>query len=203
MKRIFGFTEIIGILTFFSFLSNKLHTDVYKVDANQSSLEWIGEKITGKHNGTIKFISGEIKNNHGSIHGVFEFDMTSIECQDLEPGPNKTKLETFLKSSNFFDAALFPKSQFIITSVTPLKETNVGTNTHTIKGLLTIKDKTNEISFGAKLTLQGNRFSCLGIATIDRTKFDIKYRSKTFFPDIGDKMIYDEFTLKFNVVANK
>ncbi|MBK9727868.1 MAG: YceI family protein [Saprospiraceae bacterium] len=101
MKRIFGFTEIIGILTFFSFLSNKLHTDVYKVDANQSSLEWIGEKITGKHNGTIKFISGEIKNNHGSIHGVFEFDMTSIECQDLEPGPNKTKLETFLKSSNF------------------------------------------------------------------------------------------------------
>ena len=31
---------------------------------------------------------------------------------------------------------------------------------------------------------------------IDRTNFNIKYKSKTIFPDLGDHFIYDEFTIK-------
>jgi len=42
-----------------------------------------------------------------------------------------------------------------------------------------------------------------GSAVVDRAKFDVKYASKAFFEDIGDKMIYDEFTLKFSIVAAK
>ena len=77
------------------------------------------------------------------------------------------------------------------------------TATHTVKGMLTIKDKTNEITFDAVLKITETQASCTGTAVVDRSKFDVKYGSKSFFPDIGDKMIYDEFTLKFNVVAVK
>ncbi len=166
-------------------------------------MEWIGEKISGKHHGTIKFLNGEIRNNHGTITGMFEFDMNSIGCLDLEPGANREKLENFLKSSNFFDARVYPKAVFILNSAIPVKQGDGINYTHTVKGLLTIKDKTNEISFGANLKIEGKQFSCQGSVSIDRTQYDIRYRSKTFFLDIGDKVIYDEFKLNFNVIAGK
>jgi hypothetical protein len=37
--------------------------------------------------------------------------------------------------------------------------------------------------------------------TLDRTKFDIKYGSGKFFEGLGDKMIYDEFTIDVNLFA--
>jgi len=43
----------------------------------------------------------------------------------------------------------------------------------------------------------------LGYSTIDRSKYDVKFGSKTFFPNIGDKIIYDDFTLGFNVTLKK
>ncbi len=203
MKQLVCFAEFIGILGVLSLVSNKFHTDVYKVDTNFSSLEWIGEKLTGKHHGTIKFLYGEIRNNHGTITGKFEFDMHSIGCLDLEPGANREKLENFLKSSNFFDAQVYPKAVFILNSAIPVKQEDGINYTHKVKGLLTIRDKTNEISFGANIKIEGSQFSCQGSVSIDRTQYDIRYRSKTFFPDIGDKVIYDEFKLNFNVIAGK
>jgi len=35
--------------------------------------------------------------------------------------------------------------------------------------------------------------------TIDRTKFDVKYGSGSFFDDLGDNMIYDDFVLNVNL----
>lgn len=197
------FTEIFVLLSLFLLTDKLVHTDVYTVDTNLSSLEWTAEKINGMHQGNINILNGDIKNNHGHFSGTFEIDMQSIVCQDLKPGALKTKLETFLKSSNFFNVELFPKSKFIINSITPLKDANLEKTTHHVKGLLTIKDKTNEIKFDATIKMEANKFTCIGSATIDRTKYDIKYRSKSYFPDIGDKMIYDEFILKFKVVAEK
>ncbi len=192
---------LISTFVFFSFKVNKIHTDVYTVDAAQSSLEWFAESATGKHNGVLKFDGGDIKNNHGHINGSFEFDMNSIENKDMKPGKKKTKFETLLKSEDFFSAEIFPKSKFVIVELTPIKDAVKGGNTHNVRGLLTIKDKTNEISFDAIFNMKGKEATCSGSVVVDRTKFDIKYGSKTFFPNIGDKMISDDFTLKFNVVA--
>ena len=203
MKKTIILTGAFATLTLMAFVGNKLHTDVYKVDTKLSSLEWYAEKLTGKHNGTIQFSSGEMKNDHGNLTGTFEIDMTSIANKDLESAEWKTKLETHLKSADFFDVEKFPKSRFVIVSATPVKDAKERGATHTVKGNLTIKDKINEITFDVTLKMQGNNISCSGAAVIDRSKFDVRYGSKTFFPDIGDKMIYDEFTLKFNVVAVK
>ena len=89
------------------------------------------------------------------------------------------------------------------TSITSVKDAKQGGFTHTVKGNLTIKDKTNEISFDAVIKMEAGKIACTGTALVDRSKFDVKYGSKTFFPDIADKIIYDEFTLKFNVLAVK
>lgn len=180
-----------------------LHTDVYKVDTSLSSLEWYAEKVSGKHNGTIMISEGELRNNHGNISGFFEIDMSTIKNTDLDAEEKKSKLEGHLKSPDFFDVAKYPKSKFVVTSVMPLNAADDKGNSHSIKGMLTIKDKTNEISFNAAIKSMEGKMTCTGSAVIDRSKFDVKYGSKTFFPEIGDKMINDEFTLKFNIVLVK
>lgn len=38
---------------------------------------------------------------------------------------------------------------------------------------------------------------------VNRTKYDIKYGSKSFIADIGDKAIDDDFILNISLVAKK
>ncbi len=203
MNKVFKLSGAIVIFSLMAFVGNVLHIDTFTVDTSQSTLEWYAEKVTGKHNGTIKFSSGEIKNDHGKLTGSFEIDMNSILDKDMDSPERRAKLENHLKSADFFDAAKYPKSKFVISSVTPLRPGSQNGATHLVKGMLTIKDKTNEISFDAAISMNDDKVSATGSIVVDRAKFDLKYNSKTFFPDIGDKMIYDEFTLKFNLVAGK
>jgi polyisoprenoid-binding protein YceI len=201
MKKTILITAVIGFIALASF---KMKEETYKADTKLSSLEWNGKKLKGEHNGTIMLSSGEIIINKDAVTGgTFEIDMNSLTDKDLTDPSYKTKLEGHLKSADFFDAQKFPKAKFVITSVTPIKEAKEGGYTHTVKGNLTIKDKTNEISFDAVIKMAEGKVACVGTATIDRSKFDIKYGSKSFFPEIGDKLIYDEFIVKFNVVAVK
>jgi len=201
MKKTILGAAAIGVILLSAFKTGS-HSEIYKVDTKLSSLEWFAEKVSGKHNGTINFSSGEIKNDHGNLSGTFEIDMTTIENKD-QSGEWKTKLEGHLKSADFFDAAKYPKATFAMTSATAFKDAKEGGFTHTVKGNLTIKDKTNEITFDAVIKTEANKIACMGTAIVDRAKFDVKYGSKSFFPEIGDNMINDEFKLRFNVVAVK
>ncbi len=201
MKKTILGASIIGAIMFSAF-TNK-HTDVYMVDTKLSSLEWFAEKIGGKHNGTIMFTSGEIKNDHGSMTGTFVVDMKSIIDKDLEDEKYKAKLEGHLKSADFFDAEKFPTATFVLSSIVPIKDAKEGGNTHTVVGNLTIKDKTNPLIFDAVFKTESGKIACVGTAVVDRSKYDVKYGSKSFFPEIGDKMINDEFQVKFNVLAVK
>jgi polyisoprenoid-binding protein YceI len=178
------------------------HVEIIKVDAKASTLEWTGEKLSGKHTGTVKISGGELKNDHGNLTGSFEIDMTTIENKDLT-GEWKTKLENHLKSADFFDVAKYPKATFEITSATPIKHSQTGSNTHLIKGKLTVKGSVSELAFDSKITMEAGKLTAAGTAVVDRSKHDVRYGSKTFFADIGDKMIYDEFTVKINIVAVK
>jgi polyisoprenoid-binding protein YceI len=191
---------VIGMIALSAFT---IGNETYKMDTKASLLEWTGKKLTGEHTGTILFSSGSVEVQKDVITGgKFEIDMTTIEDKDLS-GDWKTKLENHLKSADFFDSGKFPKATFVITSVTPLVTPNEGGFTHKVKGNLQIKDKTNEIAFDAAIKMKEGKVTCVGAAVVDRSKFDVKYASKTFFAEIGDKMVYDEFTVKFNIAAAK
>lgn len=201
MKKTILGVVVIGMIAFSAFT---FKGDTYKVDTKTSSMEWIGKKLTGEHNGTIMLSSGEVEVMSGVVvGGKFEIDMTTIDDKDLQDPTYKAKLDNHLKSEDWFDVKKFPKAIFVITSVTPIKEAKDGGYTHTVKGNLTIKGKTNPISFDAVIKMADGKVACVGQTVIDRSKFDVKYGSKTFFPEIGEKLIYDEFTVKFNVVAVK
>lgn len=168
----------------------------YKVDATQSTLTWVGKKLTGSHNGTIALQSGNLLFDGKKLTGGnFVIDMTTIKDAD-----KSARLEGHLKADDFFGTDKFATSTFVIKKVAIATGTQVN-----VTGDLTIKGVTNSITFPADLAwnADGSITATADKILVDRTKYGIKYRSKGMFPDVGDKMIYDDFELAIKLIAKK
>ena len=156
-------------------------------DSEKTKLEWLGEKVTGEHKGTINLKSGWIAwDNNKIAGGEFLIDMASLRDEK-----DNQKLEGHLKSADFFSVEKFPESKLVITESTPFEK-----GTATVKGQLTIKDITNPIEFKAAVQQKDDGLWFYSNIDIDRTKYDIRYGSGSFFDNLGDKTIYDDFKLK-------
>lgn len=162
-------------------------------DTKKSTIKWLGEKIGGQHEGYIYLKSGELEEkNNEIISGNFVIDMTSITNTDLtDPGYNE-KLVGHLKSDDFFGVKKYPTASLTIT-----KSTKFSNGKASVTGNLTIKGKTETISFD----IFKNKKSYSTEIKIDRSKFDVKYGSTSFFDSLGDKAIYDIFELNIIVIT--
>lgn len=161
-----------------------------KINVAESSIEWTGKKITGQHTGTLNFSSGFLTfTNKELTGGEFAVDMTSIQVTDLEAGKGKEKLEGHLSSDDFFGVNNYATAKLVIKKAAKIA------NGYKITGDLTIKGKTNPITFD--LAINGS--SAKTTLMVDRTKYDIKYGSGSFFDNLGDKAINDEFELAVNL----
>ena len=190
MKSIKLLLAIVAAATVMSF---NLKDDVYKIDAEKSKLTWLGKKVTGQHNGTINIAEGSLSVKSKKVTGgSFVIDMTSITDVD-----KNERLVGHLKSDDFFSSEKHPKASFVITSIALVEKEQ-----YTVKGNLTIKGITNEIEFPATIQL-GKQVTAKAKILVDRTKFDIKFRSGNFFENLGDKAIEDNFELNVELVANQ
>jgi polyisoprenoid-binding protein YceI len=171
----------------------------YKVDTNSSVVIWTGYKVTGKHTGTVKIKNGMLSMDAGVITGgSFEIDMNSLKDTDME-GEYAGKLEGHLKSDDFLGTASFPTASFVITKAIP-QDTK---GNYKILGNLTIKGITKEVKFFANAAEANGTVNAAGKITIDRSEFNMRYGSGSFFDGLGDKTIYDEFDLQVTLVAKK
>lgn len=169
------------------FSQNKLVADTLK-----SKLLWLGEKVTGQHTGTIKLQSGWLVwQDNKIISGEFNIDMTTLKDSE-----KNARLETHLKSDDFFGVEKFPVSKLVITGSTPFDKGN-----GVVSGTLTIKGVTNPIEFKSSMQKKDDGVWFYTNIIVDRTKFNVRYGSGTFFDNLGDKTIYDEFKLKVNLLV--
>jgi polyisoprenoid-binding protein YceI len=183
----------------------KAAATTYKVDAAQSKVAWNGKKVAGEHNGTINIAAGTFQvEKNKVVGGNVDIDMASITNLDIADKEYNQKLVGHLKSEDFFSAEKHPKANYKISSLSPIKGAKAGEANYTAKGTLTIKGITNPVSFPVNVAVKGNTITAKSDAVVlDRSKWDIRYGSKTFFANIGDKAIHDDFTVQFNVVAKK
>lgn len=176
-----------------------VYAQTYTANADKSVLKWTGEKVTGKHYGTINVKEGTFTIKNDMIQsGMFKIDMNSIVCEDLENETYNSKLINHLKSDDFFSVATYPHSTFEITGSSKIEG-----GTAEVKGNLTIKGITHPVSFTAVLAETQDAVKIYGNVVIDRTKYNVRYGSGKFFASLGDKTIYDEFTVKLDVTAMK
>jgi len=171
-----------------------------ELDVTASQLKWTGKKVTGQHDGTLKLKSGKLEmNDKGEITGGnFVIDMTTIAVKDIKDPQDNKKLQGHLMSPDFFDVKAHPEATFKITGVKKKKSKSA---THEITGELTVKEKTEKISFPATVKMEKGVATAKGTLSVDRTKFDVRYGSGKFFENLGDKMINDNFDVALDLKA--
>jgi len=159
---------------------------------DKTTLSWLGEKVLGEHTGTILLKSGWLNWSENRITGgEFVIDMTSIRDDD-----KSEKLEGHLKSDDFFGVDKYPTSKIVLKESTSFEK-----GTGTVKGDLIIKGITNPVEFRATLQKNDEGMWFFANIVLDRSKYNVRYGSGSFFDNLGDKTIYDEFKLKVNLLV--
>jgi polyisoprenoid-binding protein YceI len=163
----------------------------YNIKLDESSLVWTGREVsTSSHYGSINFTSGQFEIADGLIsQGEFLVDMTSINVQDMTGG-SKERLEGHLRSDDFFSVESFPTAHLYISS-----SEVISNGKWMVNGFLTIKDISHPVLFEMANTEDGWNANLV----FDRSKYNVKFRSGTFFENLGDKLIYDDIELKINL----
>ncbi len=170
----------------------------YEIDAEASHVGWHGKKVTGEHNGAIEVKDGSLAVVDGKIKGgTISIDMQSITNEDITNEEYNQKLVGHLKSDDFFGVETYPTATLVLTDVKMS-----GTN-YTFTGDLTIKGITKAITFEGTSEGGNDGLTLAGKMTIDRSDYNVKYGSSSFFDNLGDKMIHDDFTLTYKIVAKK
>lgn len=187
MKKSLSTLALAGLFILSASAQQKLNADTEK-----TKLSWIGEKVLGQHDGSINLKSGWLTMAGNKItSGQFDIDMSSIK--DREGNAN---LEKHLKSDDFFGAEKFPVATLVLNESTAFDK-----GTGVAKGTLTIKGVTNPVEIKATMQKKDEGTWFYANIVVDRTKYSIKYGSGSFFDNLGDKTIYDEFTVKVNVLV--
>ena len=186
------------ILTYMltSFLFGGNGEETYTIDLNKSKLRWVAKKLTGSHWGNIHLKSGIVKiNNNLPTSGEFVVDMKTIEVMDTKGSSWGKKLQSHLHSKDFFDTEKFPEARLSI------KRATMRNGSFIIDADLTIKSIMHPIEFVCEISQSDDLVNAKGKMEIDRTLYDVTYRSARYFPSIGDRMIYDIFTIDFEIDA--
>ena len=182
--------KILGVLLLAGTLS--VSAQKSEINLNKSVVTWIGNKIGGSHKGAIKIKNGYFEFKKGEISsGEVVMDMNSITNSDLKDEGYNQKLIGHLKSDDFFCVEKYPTSTFKVTKASKFEDGKA-----TLTGVLTIKGKSENMS--VDVTKEGNTYSSQ--LKVDRSKFDVRYGSKSFFDDLGDKVIDDIFILDIQLV---
>ena len=177
-----------------------METKQFTIDASRSSVEWVGKKVTGSHNGTINITNGVLTLIDGELTGgQFTIDTGSIRILDVTDLNTNAQFAGHLASEDFFASEKYPTATLEITSVSQ----GVDSNYH-VAGELTIKGITQPIEFDAGLgEVRGDTLQASARVVIDRTRYNMRFRSGNFFKDLGDTLIYNDFTLNVLLTANK
>ncbi|MCF2446996.1 YceI family protein [Dyadobacter sp. CY345] len=175
-----------------------METNNFRVDSAKSSIDWTGKKVTGAHNGTIDIESGTLILSDGKLSGGdFTIDVSTIKILDVTDTDLNAQFAGHLFSEDFFSIEQYPHASFAITSVTYLENDN-----YKIVGNLTIKGITHPASFHAEVAISDQTVTAFGKIIVDRTKYDMKFRSGNFFTNLGDTLIYNEFELEVKLQAS-
>lgn len=186
MKNTIKTFAIVALVAFTTFSFITITAEKKPIQTDKSKLVWKGYKFTGSHDGTINIKSGSLTFDGAKLTGgEFVVDMTSLISLDAQGGM-KDRLEGHLKNDDFFGVDKHPTSTLVFKKIE-----STGKNTYTVTGDLTIKGITKPNTF--KISIFGSKATAN--LKVDRTLYDIKFRSGTYFDNLQDNLIYDEFDL--------
>jgi rhodanese-related sulfurtransferase/polyisoprenoid-binding protein YceI len=180
----------------------KLEDRSYRIDTEQSTLQWTGRNAYSSHFGNIKIAKGELAVKGQNITGTFDIDMESMTNINLEGDELQPVLIAHLKSDDFFLTRLFPKATFKILEAVPVKEPFATFLNYEIKGQLQLRGVEAGQNFGATVTLSPEKTLLIEAHfDIDRTRWNIIYGSSRFFEYLGMHQVFDLISIEMRLVT--
>jgi len=175
----------------------------FAVDTAESRIRFTGHGVGKNHPGIFKLASGNVAVANNQITGgQFVIDVKSMKMEE-EGEMFEDKLRPHLLSGDFFDADKFGTAKFEITKVEPYKASGNDTSivqgaNFNVSGNLTIKNVTKNITFPARIDLDGNALKAKGNFDIDRRQWQMNYgNDKT----LGDKFISEKVNIELDLVG--
>lgn len=177
----------------------------FTVDTAASRVRFVGHGVGKNHPGKFKLTGGSVAVANNQITGgSFTIDIKSMDLEQ-KGGMFDSKLRPHLMSGDFFDAEKFGTARFDITSVQPYTPNSTDTSivdgaNFRVSGNFTLRDVTKNISFPAKVDLDGNTLKAKSNFDIDRTQWEMRYgNDKT----LGDKFISEKVNIELDLQAKK
>lgn len=169
--------------------------EAYAVNVAESSIGWVGAKVTGDHTGGFNKWSGTIFAKDGQVQKLeFSVDTQSVFSDD-------ERLTEHLKSEDFFHVEKYPVAKFVSTEIVE-KEGVLKTEdaqeiklSHSVTGNFTVRGVTKSVTFPVMIQTEGDTLKAQTEFTFKRFDFDIAYKGK------ADDLIRDEVLLKIALVA--
>ncbi len=169
-----------------------METQKFEIISAQSNIDWVGRKVTGPHNGSIAVKEGKLTLTDGRLTGgKFVIDTTSVKILDITDPVTNAQFAGHLASDDFFSIDKYPEATLEITGV-------IGNH---VEGNLTIKGITQSIGFDVVINTNGDTLTAAGKLVVDRTDYNMKFRSGNFFKGLGDNLIYNDFDLNVSITA--
>jgi len=180
----------------------KLDDRSYKIDTEQSSIQWTGRNAHSSHFGDIKISKGELAVKGGKITGSFDIDMESMTNINLEGDESQPVLIAHLKSDDFFLTRIFPKATFKILDASPVKEPFATLPNYEIKGQLKLRGVEAGQDFWATVSQSPEKTLLIEAHfDIDRTRWNIIYGSTRFFEHLGMHQVFDLISIEMRIAA--
>ena len=182
MKKTFVMMSTMVLLFTVAGISKDMSADLEK-----SEIHWTAKKVTGQHDGNVSLKSGHLKfKGEKVVGGEFVVDMNSISNNDIGNETMKEKLLNHLRSDDFFSVSTYAESRLTITKVN-----DYAMNKADVSAELTIKGQTHPVQFTVEKVDDYYRSRI----AVDRSRYDVRYGSSSFFDNLGNKTIEDIFTL--------
>ena len=178
----------------------------YTIVPGKSIVRWQGRKplLQGDaDNGTLgtQEADGTIRTGR-IVGGKIVFDMTQIKVASTGSGRGDSTLEAHLKSDDFFATEQFPTAEFVIAHISQDSASGEPFG-YLIHGTLTLKGITNSLEVPATAYMADD-VPHLDIAMeVDRTQWNIRYGSGTFFDNLANNVIDDKFGVTFHLVGER
>jgi polyisoprenoid-binding protein YceI len=160
--------------------------DFFAIDTANSSVGFVGSKVTGSHEGGFTEFVGEFRIVDGKIAGTGNKVVISTQSMFSD----SEKLTGHLKSDDFFDVEKHSTSTFETTAIAMAAD-----GTATVTGNLSLHGETKSISFPATITVSDAEVSVKADFHINRLDFKMEYAGK------ADDLIRKEVVLKFDIKA--
>lgn len=174
----------------------------YRVNTDESIIEWTGRNVNKKHYGALRLSGGDITVKDGSIRGSFEIDMTSIKNIDLDGDDLQPVLMSHLKSDDFFFVKIFPRAFFNLKSARLMEKPDLSSPNFKLKGTLELRGIKKEITFPATVNPRPEGGAIVEAHfDIDRTRWGVIYGSSRFFEHLGMHLVFDLISIQMRLVV--